>query len=85
MIVFGDDFHNTYGVIRSLGEEGLNPYFINVHQGEHSFIEKSKYIRKTWRVGTPAEGVDILKREFSNSQIKTVVILLIRSKPASLA
>lgn len=74
IIVFGDDFHNTYGVIRSLGEEGMSPYFINVHKGEHSFVEKSKYIRKTWRVGTPTEGVKVLKKEFANSHTKTVVI-----------
>ena len=74
IIVFGDDFHNTYGVIRSLGEEGVHPYFINVNTGDFSFVEKSKYIKKCWRVDSASQGIRVLLANFKELTDKPVII-----------
>ncbi len=74
IIVFGDDFHNTYGVIRSLGEAGTHPYFIDVNTRGNSFVEKSKYIKKSWRVDNTSQGIRVLLENFSKFKSKPVVI-----------
>ena len=74
IIVFGDDMHNTYGVIRSLGEAGILPYFIDVNTKEESFVEKSRYLKQSWRVETVEKGVAILIEQFGHEEQKPVVI-----------
>lgn len=74
IIVFGDDFHNTYGVIRSLGEAGIHPYFIDVNTSGNSFVEKSRYIKKSWRVDSPSQGIRVLIDNFRIYKSKPVVI-----------
>lgn len=73
IIVFGDDFWNTLGVIRSLGEAGYKPYFINVHSGR-SFVCHSRYIKKSWQVDTIEAGLNIMCMFFSTEILKPIVI-----------
>lgn len=74
VIVFGDDMHNTYGVIRSLGEAGILSYFIDVNTKDFSFVEKSRYIKKCWRVETADKGIITLIQQFGFEEQKPVVI-----------
>ena len=74
VFVIGGNHHNTLGVIRSLGEKGINPYVIiqcNVH---HPYIRKSRYISKSWLVGTDEEVLLILKNEGEHQCEKSVLI-----------
>ena len=48
VIVFGGNHHNTLGVIRSLGEKGVNSYVLIHDDSRKSFVLKSKYIIKGW-------------------------------------
>ncbi len=73
IIVLGDDFWNTLGVIRSFGEAGYKPYFINIHRGR-SFVRHSRYIKQSWQVDTIERGFDILYSFFGTEKIKPVVI-----------
>lgn len=72
LIVLGDDFWNTLGIIRSLGEAGERPYFINVCS-HNSFVKRSRYIKQYWQVESVAEGVEVMKREFAHEEFKPVV------------
>lgn len=60
VVVFGDDFWNTLGVIRSLGEAGIKPYFINYCKSK-SWVKHSRYIKKYWQVDSLFEGLKVLK------------------------
>ena len=47
IIVFGENHHNTLGLIRSLGEIGLFSYLVLVNSnGLYPFVAKSRYIKK---------------------------------------
>nr|MBD5376413.1 hypothetical protein [Bacteroides sp.] len=56
VIVVGDSFNNTLGLIRSLGRAGINPLLILVGD-DRLFVSKSKYVRETIRVGTVNEAM----------------------------
>lgn len=47
-IIVGDWHFNSLGLARSLGEENIPCYFINMSQG--GYAENSKYVKKTIRV-----------------------------------
>ena len=46
VIVVGDSFNNTLGLIRSLGEAGVKPVLILVGK-DRLFISKSRYVGRT--------------------------------------
>lgn len=48
-IVIADDHYNGLGVIRSLGEKNINIYLILLTEGR-SFIDKSKYVTKLYKI-----------------------------------
>lgn len=47
-VVLGDPFNNTLGLIRSLGEAGINIILILVGENDRIFLSKSKYLKKKW-------------------------------------
>lgn len=62
-IVIGDSFNNTLGLIRSLGEAGVQQMLLLVG-GDRLFVSKSRYLKKSnvYRVGTIEECLPILQR-----------------------
>lgn len=44
IIVTGGNHHNTYGVIRSLGQKGVKPFLLLIKGNHDSFLLKSKYL-----------------------------------------
>ena len=45
IIVIGGDHYNTYGIVRSLGEEGINSDVLILGcMGKDSFVMRSKYV-----------------------------------------
>lgn len=72
-IVFGNDYYNTYGVLRSLGENGIFPIFINVCNQE-SWVSKSRYYSQYHQVSTYEEGLLIMTSCYSGRRNKPVVI-----------
>ena len=46
IIVIGADHHNTLGVLRSLGEKGINSILLLISENKKSYVAKSKYAKE---------------------------------------
>lgn len=71
-IIFGFEHYNTLGVIRSLGEKGINPIVI-LHKTNiqvPTLVPNSRYISKIHIVNDVNEGYCILMDCYSNEQYK---------------
>ena len=65
-IVFALEHYNPLGVIRNLGECGVNPVLIAIkHHGRIASL--SKYIKKVYFADTIEEGYSILMKEYGDS------------------
>ncbi len=74
IIVFGENHHNTLGLIRSLGEMGLFSYLILVNPNKtYPFVEKSRYIKKTWIVYNVDDGLSLILKNFTHEEYKPVI------------
>lgn len=62
-IVIGDSLHNTYGLIRSLGECGIEFYFLCLSNAEYDPIGNSRYVKrkKFFRLTSISEVISILE------------------------
>ena len=71
-VVFGVEHYNPLGVIRSLGEYGIQPVAI-VIKGGPRLTSKSKYLKKVFYVDSRDDGLKILLNTYSNKKNKTFV------------
>lgn len=72
-IVFAIDHFNSLGIIRSLGEKGINP--IVVLYGEKSkLVQKSKYISEYYRSNNIEECYEYIKDNYSQELYKPFII-----------
>lgn len=61
--VIGGDHYNTYGIVRSLGEEGINSDVLILGcKGKDSFVLLSKYVVKGHGCETHEEAIAYLKQ-----------------------
>lgn len=68
------DHYNPLGIIRSLGEKGVEPIVILVTNGDKPrILHLSRYISKCHLVTTVAEGLELLTKEYSNEDCKPFV------------
>ena len=74
VVVIGGDHHNTLGVIRGLGERGVNPDLVYVSTTSRTFVNCSKYVRKCTRVREANEIVNVLLSQYKDEKGKPVVI-----------
>lgn len=72
--VIGGCHHNMLGVIRSLGESGVNPLVIIETKENNPYVLKSRYIKKFWKVLDEKDVLDILLSEAGKHNDKPVVI-----------
>lgn len=63
-IVFGFEHYNPLGIVRSLGESGINPIGIII-KNNRKITSKSKYLKNRYFVDNIEEGYQILVQEFS--------------------
>lgn len=75
IIVFGIDHYNPLGIIRSLGEKGINPIFICI-KGRAKTASSSKYISKLYNVDDYIEGCKLLLSEFGNYSKDSLPIVI---------
>lgn len=61
VIVVGDSFNNTLGLIRSLGQAGTKPILILVGH-DRLFVSKSRYVEKTIFVDSDEDAMDELRK-----------------------
>lgn len=73
VIVFAIDHYNPLGMVRSLGEKGINPILI-AEKGRATLASKSKYISKCHFVDTLEEGYELLLKEYGNEEVKPFLL-----------
>lgn len=76
VIVIGADHYNALGVIRSLGESGINPIFILISSKRICMSSYSKYIKKLVRIKSDdcSDVLSVLRDNFNNLEYKPVII-----------
>ncbi len=73
-IIFGGDGINPLGIVRSLGEVGIETDIIRFRESSHfATIETSKYVQKTYYGDTSDELLTILLTNYGNEKLKPVV------------
>lgn len=73
-IIIGSDHHNTLGLIRSLGVNGVNPFLILVNpQGVNNYCAKSKYLEGVKIVRDDEEALAFLNDSFDGELHKPVI------------
>lgn len=74
VIVVGGDHHNTLGVLRGLGERGIQSDLILVTPSKLTFVDASKYIARQWKISNDDEVVNTLLTNYKVESDKPVVI-----------
>ncbi len=73
VIVFALEHYNPLGLIRSLGENGINPVYISVkRRGKSACL--SKYISTVHFVDSVEEGYNLLLKNYGNEKEKPFVL-----------
>lgn len=72
-IVIGQEHYNPLGIIRSLGQCGIQPVFIAI-KGKSVVSSKSKYISRCHFVDSPEEAYQVLLAEYSGQKEKPFVL-----------
>ncbi|EID84155.1 hypothetical protein MSI_24000 [Treponema sp. JC4] len=73
VIVFAQEHYNPLGLIRSLGENGVNPIYFSVkRRGPVACL--SKYISETYFVDSVEEGYNLLLKKYGNEIEKPYVL-----------
>lgn len=71
-IVFGFEHYNPLGIVRSLGEAGIDVIGIII-KDRRKITSKSKYIKKMYFVDNIEEGYNLLLKLFGNEEKKSFV------------
>lgn len=71
-IVFGFEHYNPLGIVRSLGENGIDPIGIII-KSNRPITSKSKYLKETYFVDGIEAGYDLLNEKFGNEVNKPFV------------
>lgn len=72
-IVFAIDHYNPLGVVRSLGQAGINPIVIAVKHAADLSV-KSKYASKCHKVDSVEAGYEILMSQYGQENVKPFLI-----------
>lgn len=74
VIVLGGNHHNGLGIIRSLGEAGINVSYI-VFGKEKNYVIKSKYLKKYWYATSEGHFIDILHTHFQKTEEQKGILI----------
>lgn len=74
VVVIGGDHHNTLGVLRGLGERGIQSDLIYVTSSKRSFVNYSKYVRRCTKVVDDSNVLEVLLSQYKDETEKPVVI-----------
>lgn len=72
VIIWGCDNFNTLGLLRELGEPGIDVFFLI--KGNKSYASESKYCTDSHCVNDNKEGYDYLLRTFTKEPVKPIII-----------
>lgn len=73
IIVIGADYHNTLGIVRSLGRAGIAADVIALGNVVDGFVDKSKYIGDFYRCQSHDEILNVLQ-SYNGRQQKTILL-----------
>ncbi|ADE83730.1 hypothetical protein PRMUPPPA20_20750 [Xylanibacter ruminicola] len=74
VFVVGGNHHNILGVMRSLGEKGVNSYVIIETKDKNPYVAKSRYIKQCWIVENEPIVLEVLRAEAGKHGDKPVII-----------
>lgn len=72
-IVFGNEHYNPLGIVRSLGESGINPIGVII-KSRKPIVSKSKYLKQVLFVDSVEEGYDLIIRKFGAERKKSFIL-----------
>lgn len=75
VVVFATEHYNTLGLIRSLGEAGMEPDYIAV-RGKAEVASTSRYIHQCHYVESIDEGYQMLLKEYGERPEKPIVLCM---------
>lgn len=73
-IVLGTNHNNTLGLVWSLGEAGHKVTLL-LYEGKNCYVNKSKYVSKTYFIGIQDNVIELIKQVASESENKPVVFV----------
>ena len=74
VIAIGGDHYNTYGIVRSLGQQGIKTDVVILSKGKiRSFVLKSKYVANGVVCQSKDEAVNFLISKYDNSTVNIVI------------
>lgn len=74
-IVFsGREHYNSLGIIRTLGEAGIEPVYVVV-KGGPVYASKSKYVKQSHYVDTVEEGIELIISTYSDASDKSFILV----------
>lgn len=73
VIVIGEEHYNPLGMIRALGQCGIQPIFIAI-KGKSTVASKSKYILRSHFVTSAEEACHILLEKYGNEKNRSFVL-----------
>ena len=73
-IVFvSKDHYNPVGIVRTLGESGINPIAVVVDSKPHQVV-RSKYVKEKYIVANSEEGLELIKKKFGHESEKPFIL-----------
>ena len=84
IFVIGGNHHNALGVIRSLGERGIQPYVVIQCPRKKPYVSYSRYIHRSWIVESDEEVLAILRQEGSQHPDDKAVLIACADNLSSL-
>lgn len=74
-IVFsGREHYNSLGIIRTLGEAGINPVYVVV-KGGPVYASHSKYVKESYYVDDVDEGIQLIIDKYTDPAVKSFILV----------
>ena len=74
-IVFsGREHYNSLGIIRTLGEAGINPIYVVV-KGGPVYASHSKYVKESYYVDDVDEGIQLIIDKYTDPLVKSFILV----------
>lgn len=84
VFVIGGNHHNILGVIRSLGERGIQPFVVIQCPQKKPYVSRSQYILRSWIVESDEEVLAILRQEGTHHPDEKAVLIVCADNLSSL-
>ena len=73
IVLVSKDHYNPVGIVRTLGEAGINPIVVVV-KTKPQLVTKSKYVKEKYIVKDIEEGINLVISKFGNEEEKPFIL-----------